>query len=100
MNLLIRANGKGSWVLLAGDTVHDRRILHGEKEIAVTPVCAHVHVDEAMDHLKRVRRLMDDNRVQVILSHDAEWYELNKDSSNHYPISVNVSKDPGRPDLQ
>lgn len=81
INLLLQVTGHG-WVMLAGDTAHDARILEGLAETAVymdqetgLTRCAHQDLAMANAHLKRVQVLARDGTVQVILAHDDSGYE-------------------------
>lgn len=88
INLLVRTSTDGSWILLAGDTVHDLRILSGEKEMTHVHdkqgqlVCCMHHAKElAVEHIARVRSLLTVPKVQVLVAHDWEWMEKNKDEA-------------------
>lgn len=83
INVLARTDGAGSWIYLAGDTTHDARILRGEREAAVALQpdgqvrCVHSDQGLAEEHVRRVRKLLDDPCVLVLLAHDCQWYEEN-----------------------
>jgi glyoxylase-like metal-dependent hydrolase (beta-lactamase superfamily II) len=85
INLLVRIENQ-QWVYLAGDSCHDRRILTKEREIAVYPdekipgnmACAHHNKTAAEEHLAKVRHL-ESMGVEVIIAHDWEWLERNKE---------------------
>jgi len=96
LNALVRNSADDSWVFLAGDSVHDCRILRGEKEIADyydeargIRICAHVDKAQAEDHLRRIVDLKRDPKVEVILSHDDEWYAKYHDSKC-WPRKISV----------
>lgn len=87
-----------NWLYLAGDSAHHRNILMGEANIAVRRDektgevlgCAHTDKEKAEEHLLRIRELMkmdgvDGVGVKVVLAHDGEWYEENKDSGVFWP---------------
>lgn len=87
INVLARTSADGSWILLAGDSAHDWRILTGEKSFAceTDPATGHVlryiiHRDmqATEENLARVRALLQTARVQVLIAHDVPWYEANK----------------------
>jgi glyoxylase-like metal-dependent hydrolase (beta-lactamase superfamily II) len=68
----------GRKVYLGGDACHDRRLLTGEKEIgewwdAVGHICC-IHADReaAEATIQRIRELEEDG-VEIILSHDDGW---------------------------
>lgn len=80
INLLVRSD-VNQWMLLAGDTTHDIRILNGVGETAVyldektgRPKCAHHDKELAEIHLQRVQELRKFEDVQVILAHDSAIY--------------------------
>lgn len=84
INVLARTSADGSWIYLAGDSAHDRRILSGEKGIRVihdshgNRHCAHVDKEAAEAHILRIAAVGELPKVQVILAHDYAWYEANK----------------------
>ncbi|KAI0743375.1 Metallo-hydrolase/oxidoreductase [Daedaleopsis nitida] len=80
MNVLARTSADGGWLYLAGDSAHDRRLLTGEARIPRHDVfgCAHRDVDAAAAHIGRIRTLMGQPRVRVLLAHDVPWYEVNR----------------------
>ncbi|KAI0401976.1 beta-lactamase-like protein [Xylaria palmicola] len=83
INILARTledDDTATWVYLAGDACHDRRILRGEKDIsewldAHGQVCC-IHADRAQaeETIARIRQL-EGKGVEVILAHDVEWEE-------------------------
>ncbi len=90
INLLAATAGTGpgrlrSWVYLAGDSCHDRRILRGEREIGEwhdahgRRCCIHADRGRAEETLARIRRLEarpaagGEDHVEVIFAHDVEW---------------------------
>lgn len=101
INALVRIaptpTAPNNWVYLAGDSAHHRRILLGEANIAVVRNekgevlgCAHVDKGKAEEHLSRIRELMgmdgvDGVGVKIVLAHDGEWYEENKDKGIFWP---------------
>lgn len=86
INLLVRIEVE-KWIYLAGDSCHDVRILRGEAKTAVYPdpdvhgrtKCAHADKNMAEEHLGRVRSLMEEYGVEVVLAHDSQWAEQNKE---------------------
>jgi glyoxylase-like metal-dependent hydrolase (beta-lactamase superfamily II) len=83
INLLVRLEAD-KWIYLAGDSCHDVRILHGEKETSVYPdpssgllKCAHADKELAELHLERVRKL-GELGVEIVLAHDWRWDQDNK----------------------
>lgn len=94
INVLARTNATGSWVYLAGDTAHDVRIITGEREVAVALQpdghvrCIHSDKAAAEEHIRRVRTLLDNPKVLVLLAHDRQWYEDNKDRGVFLPGTI------------
>ncbi|CCX33411.1 beta-lactamase-like protein [Pyronema domesticum] len=78
INLLVRT--EGGWVYLAGDAAHDRRLLMGVKEVAVweNGGCIHSDKEMAVKTIAKIRKLRDLG-VEVILAHDKEWEEQNRE---------------------
>jgi len=94
INVLARTSADGSWILLAADSVHDLRILTGEAEIAHVHdklghlICAHDFKELAIEHIKRVRSLLTVPKVHVLIAHDWEWFEKNKDAGVLLPGTI------------
>jgi glyoxylase-like metal-dependent hydrolase (beta-lactamase superfamily II) len=89
INLLARTrndDGGVSWVYLAGDACHDRRIISGEKTISEWKdahgqvCCIHADKSKAEETIERVRGL-ERRGVEVILAHDVEWESDEKNAS-------------------
>ncbi len=91
INVLARTSETGSWIYLGSDTAHDKRLLTGEKEVAFVlgpggkMLCAHVSKDDAIEHIRRVGSLLKVPKVLVLLGHDSEWYERNKNGPAFLP---------------
>jgi len=85
VNLLCRV-GETRWLLLCGDTFHDRRLLTGEKEIGTWPgpegstLCIHLDKEGAAESIRRLREFeaMAGGRVELIAAHEEVWWEENK----------------------
>ncbi|KAI0674768.1 beta-lactamase-like protein [Trametes maxima] len=92
LNLLVRTSPDGGWLLLAGDSAHDWRIIDGEAGPANHPIvgCLHRDVPEAARHVGRIRELREVPRVRVLLAHDVPWYEENmsKGGSAFWPGTI------------
>ena len=90
VNVLARTSEDGAWVYLAGDSVHDYRILNGEAEVALHPIYGCMHVDKSVaeEHIRRIGVLLRMERVRVVLAHDAEWYEENKGGGAFWPGKI------------
>ena len=94
VNLLART-GPGNWVYLGGDCCHDKRILNGERNIAMYDDgkgglrSVHMDIESATRTVERVRGLLREGKVQedgrgvvnveIIIAHDNEWREKNQD---------------------
>ncbi|KAI0051310.1 Metallo-hydrolase/oxidoreductase [Auriscalpium vulgare] len=92
VNLLARTSSDGAWVYLAGDSSHDWSILTGKAKIAHyhvpgtdTHFCAHEDVEQAEEHIGRIRELRALPRVQVLLAHDGPWYNENRGGAAFFP---------------
>ena len=85
VNALLRV-GPQKWVYLGGDCCHDRRIITGEKEIAVYEgdhgkmKCAHSELPQAKKTIESIQRLIDVNgdAVEWIVAHDSKWASENQ----------------------
>jgi glyoxylase-like metal-dependent hydrolase (beta-lactamase superfamily II) len=95
INLLVRISTDGAWILLAGDTIHDRRLFTDATRMAVQTtkdgkIVALMHDDKdlALAHISRVQDFAKENRVQIIFAHDKEWYAENKDGSAFWPGNI------------
>ncbi|KAH9890345.1 beta-lactamase-like protein [Cubamyces lactineus] len=94
INVLARTSAEGSWIYLGSDTAHDKRLLTGEKDVAVIvdPAghthCAHANKEDAVEHIRRVRTLLGMPKVDVLLAHDEEWYRRNKEGSAFLPGKI------------
>ncbi|KAF2231201.1 Metallo-hydrolase/oxidoreductase [Viridothelium virens] len=83
MNLLCRT-GPQKWVCLAGDAFHDKRLLTGEKEIGTwqgeggEDFCIHIDKDTARSSIERLRKLQEEEGVEIVAAHDVGWWEENK----------------------
>ncbi|KAI0415074.1 beta-lactamase-like protein [Xylaria grammica] len=91
VNLLARTlkdDGSTSWVYLAGDACHDRRIIRKEKVISEwldvhgQVCCIHADRAQAEETIERIRDL-ESKGVEVILAHDFEW-EGNPENSRRF----------------
>ncbi|KAJ4298907.1 hypothetical protein N0V90_004150 [Kalmusia sp. IMI 367209] len=92
VNVLART-APGKWVYLGGDCCHDKRILSGERDIAMYDDgkggLRSVHMDTkcATETVARVRRLLGEGKVkeegdgvvevEVVVAHDGGWREAN-----------------------
>jgi len=88
LNLLVRNSGTGSWILLAADSMHDARVLTGEKHVAPNLQfgCAHVEPEKADAHLQRVKSLLKIPGVQVVMAHHNGWESEHPDE--HLPGKI------------
>ncbi|KZV66789.1 Metallo-hydrolase/oxidoreductase [Peniophora sp. CONT] len=85
INLLARTSADGGWIMLLGDACHERRLLTGEARFCIDidergrqTTKMHTDLVAAQEHLARVRVLMENPRVGVLLAHDAPWWEEKK----------------------
>jgi glyoxylase-like metal-dependent hydrolase (beta-lactamase superfamily II) len=91
VNILARTSPEGSWILLGGDSAGDFRLITGEKEIGhYTDVngcfrCIHANKELALENIQRIRGLLSNSKVQVLIAHDVAWYEENKGGPAFYP---------------
>lgn len=87
VNFLTRTSNDGGWVYLAGDSAHDRKLLSGEASIPKHCIfgCAHRDVEAAVTHIGNIRKLMENERVRVLLAHDVEFYEESDAASAYFP---------------
>lgn len=96
VNILARTSAEGSWILLGGDSAGDFRLITGEKEIGhYTDIngcfrCIHVDKELALENIQRIRRLLNNSKVQVLIAHDVPWYEENKGGRAFYPGVIPV----------
>lgn len=82
INLLCRT-GASSHVYLAGDALHDVRLLTGEKKIAtwldssMSVCCMHSDRDQAEKTIDSIREAVESpgelGKVEVVFAHDADW---------------------------
>lgn len=97
INILARTSQDGAWIYLAGDSAHDWRLIRGQGEIAVLQdehggtKCMHRDREQAEATIRRITDVLTLPRVQVILAHDAEWYEKNKGGGEFWPGRINSS---------
>ncbi|KAI0121262.1 beta-lactamase-like protein [Xylariales sp. AK1849] len=91
INLLCRTSTE-KWVCLCGDAYHDRRLLTGELDIALWEgadgevCCIHVDPEHAKEDLRQIQELSALNIVEVISSHDAQWFATNQ--SRMFPATL------------
>ncbi|KAI9068348.1 hypothetical protein FKP32DRAFT_158389 [Trametes sanguinea] len=90
VNVLARTSPDGGWLFLGGDSAHHWALITGEGRIAKTAHfgCAHMDVAAAEAHIARIRELMKNPRVRVILAHDEPWYRANKDGPAFWPGKI------------
>ncbi|KAF5714320.1 metallo-hydrolase oxidoreductase [Fusarium mundagurra] len=95
INLLARTmdqDGCQKWIYLAGDACHDRRIFRKEKEIgewldAHGHTCC-IHADrKAAEATIESIRILEELGVEVILAHDVEWENNERNSRRFFGAS-------------
>ncbi|KAI0783215.1 beta-lactamase-like protein, partial [Abortiporus biennis] len=85
INVLARTSSDGGWVYLGGDSAHSRKLILRESPDKVeVPVdwrlgCVHMDKEASEDTMRRIREVWGLPRVRVMIAHDTEWYEENKD---------------------
>ncbi|KIJ53744.1 hypothetical protein M422DRAFT_25543 [Sphaerobolus stellatus SS14] len=95
INVLARTSGDGSWIYLGGDSAHHMRLVTGDKEIAhyISPVtqklvCMHSDLDAAKETIRRMRVIMQNPKVLLIIAHDFEWYNAHVDKGVVFPGKI------------
>jgi len=95
INALVRTSPDGSWLFLGGDSAHDTRIIKGEKELGTWPhpetgslMCMHTDLVAAKEHIERIKRVNAIPKVQVLMAHDLDWFEENKDKGVILPGTI------------
>ncbi|KAG0648547.1 3-hydroxyisobutyrate [Hyphodiscus hymeniophilus] len=92
INILVRTGPK-TWVYLAGDACHDRRLLTKELSIATWnnshgDICC-IHVDRrvAEETIERIAALekFRDQQVEVIMAHDITWLNTEGNKKRFWP---------------
>jgi glyoxylase-like metal-dependent hydrolase (beta-lactamase superfamily II) len=96
LNLLCRVEG-GKYIYLAGDSVHDPRLLSGEKEIATwthendpaITCCIHADKITAQKTINLIKTLAsgqtDLGSVEIVFAHDAAWQKNAKAAGRFFP---------------
>ena len=88
INLLARTS-PNSYVYLAGDACHDRRIMRKEKQIGTwedaegITCCIHANRVKAEETIKRIGEL-EERGVEVIFAHDVEWEQDSKNEGRFW----------------
>jgi len=99
VNVLCRTSiNPTKYVLLGGDSCHDRRLLTGEKEIAEwtdpelpgTVCCIHADKEAAKQTLNRIKQaesgqVEELGAVEVVFAHDAVWDAKAKKEARFFP---------------
>ncbi|KDQ62406.1 hypothetical protein JAAARDRAFT_30312 [Jaapia argillacea MUCL 33604] len=86
INVLARTSADGGWIYLAADSMVDRRLLSGEAQMVEG---SHRDTQAAEEHAGRIRKLVQENeKVRVMLAHDAGWYSENKGGSAFWPGKI------------
>jgi glyoxylase-like metal-dependent hydrolase (beta-lactamase superfamily II) len=88
INILARTSADGAWICLAGDSCHDPRVLTGEKEIPWIEDGMYSDLESTEKHLEDLRNLRDMDKVQVLIAHDYEWYNENRESGAFFPGAI------------
>ncbi|KAL4247505.1 Metallo-beta-lactamase superfamily lactonase [Abortiporus biennis] len=87
INLLVRTSSDGGWLYLGGDSAHHRSLIKHNPEIPVHERLGCMHKDKelAKRTIARIKEVSELPRVRVIIAHDTEWYEENKDQPVWWP---------------
>lgn len=93
VNVLARTSPDGAWIHLGGDAAHHFCLLTGEGQVAYTVNagavrCVHVNREAAEESIRRIGRLLDISRVQVLIAHDVNWYDANKGGDSFFPGTI------------
>ncbi|KIJ53742.1 hypothetical protein M422DRAFT_25542 [Sphaerobolus stellatus SS14] len=95
INVLARTSADGSWIYLGGDSAHHMHLITGKKEIGhfVNPatgelLCMHSDLDAAKETIRRIRLIMQNPKVLVLIAHDTEWYNTNEDKGVIFPGKI------------
>lgn len=92
VNLMVRT-GPTTWVYLAGDACHDRRLMSKELGIATwdgadgQTCCIHVDkalAEETIDKIGALEKL-NGQKVEVILAHDIDWLRKEENRKRFWP---------------
>ncbi|THH10032.1 hypothetical protein EW145_g1592 [Phellinidium pouzarii] len=86
MNILARTSPDGGWIYLAGDSAHDWRLLRGQGDIPDGHT--EYNKEQSAETMRRISELMTLSRVRVILTHDNEFYEENKEGDAYWPGKI------------
>ncbi|KZV65137.1 Metallo-hydrolase/oxidoreductase [Peniophora sp. CONT] len=95
VNLLLRTSSDGAWLYLAGDAVHDWRLLRGEVRMAMGEdahghaFCKmHTNHAEAVKTIANIHALTKVPRVRVLLAHDVPWWEETQGKKGFWPETI------------
>ena len=91
INLLARTSADGGWVFLAADSAHDWRLLTGEAGFGEHTQWGCVHEDpvKAQENIERIKVLVGNPRVRVLLAHDTPFVNANaKDGRGYWPDKI------------
>ena len=95
INILARTSPDGAWILLGGDSAHHHDLITGKLQVAYSVdantgvvTCLHEDKEVAEENIRRMRSLLDIPRVQIMIAHDAVWYQENKDKEVFLPHKI------------
>lgn len=95
INILVRTSPDGAWILLGADSAHHPDLITGKLQVAYSAdantgvvTCVHENKEVAEENIRRMRSLLDVPRVQVLIAHDAVWYQENKDKEVFLPHKI------------
>ncbi|KAK7032243.1 hypothetical protein VNI00_013201 [Paramarasmius palmivorus] len=88
VNVLARTSATGGWLFLGGDSAHHWNLITGESRIAHGVVggtfpggCAHLDREASEEHLRRMKKFLEEERTKIIIAHDEAWFRENKDKA-------------------
>ncbi|OAL42547.1 Metallo-hydrolase/oxidoreductase [Pyrenochaeta sp. DS3sAY3a] len=81
----VEVGGQGSWIILASDCCHSRKLLDGQEQFAQVKMpagkwwCLHTDVEAARDIIARLKRSERDYSARIAMTHDADWIKAGSD---------------------
>ncbi|KXN84493.1 N-acyl homoserine lactonase AttM [Leucoagaricus sp. SymC.cos] len=92
INVLARTSADGGWIYLAGDAAHHWNLITGEAGIACNHQTGkayfHQNPELSRETIRRMREVLKNPRVRVVLAHDLPWYKENKGGDAFFPGSI------------
>ncbi|KAG2352672.1 beta-lactamase-like protein [Suillus spraguei] len=95
INILARTSPDGAWILLGADSAHHPDLITGKMQVAYhvdaktgAVTCVHQYKEVAEENIRRMRSLLEIQRVQVLVAHDIVWYAENKGKEVFLPHTI------------